>query len=113
MSGGRGSKVTGSGFEREVVNTLQRHGLAAERVPLSGSAGGSYVADLTCPVLGRDRRCECKRRGGGFKTLYRWLSDHFGLVVRDDRCEALVVLRLEDFARLLQVAEGRKFEEAA
>ena len=94
------SKRKGSGFEREVVNALRALGVAAERVPLSGAAGGSYCDDVTAPVLGEDKRFECKRRASGFKTLYGWLSPTYGLIVRDDHCPALVVLRLEDFARL-------------
>lgn len=99
MSGLR-SKRKGYEFERETVLALQAHGLAAERVPLSGSQGGTYVDDVTCPVQGEDKRFECKRRASGFKTLYGWLSSSYGLIVRDDKCPALVVLRLEDFARL-------------
>jgi hypothetical protein len=109
---GRSPRIKGNGFEREVVSCLQEYGLAAERVPLSGAAGGSYVADFTCPVLSRDRRFEAKRRASGFKSLYGWLGDNFGLVVRDDRKGALVILRLEDFARLVQAAENLKKAEA-
>lgn len=94
------SRNKGAGFEREVVRALQDLGLAAERVPLSGAAGGSYTGDLTCPVLGEDKKLEAKRRAAGFKTLYGWMADNYGLVIRDDRCPSLVVLRLEDFAKL-------------
>lgn len=94
------SRRKGAGFERECVNYLQSVGIAAERVPLSGAAGGSYVDDLTAPVRGEDRRFECKRRASGFKTLYGWLGESYGLIVRDDHCPPLVVLRLDDFARL-------------
>lgn len=94
------SKRKGYEFERETVNRLQELGLAAERVPLSGAAGGSYLGDLTCPVQGRDRVFECKRRANGFKFLTDSMGANFGLIVRDDRSPTLVVLRLEDFARM-------------
>lgn len=98
--GGRASKRKGYKFERETVNRLQELGLSAERVPLSGAQGGRYVGDLTCPVQGRDRVFECKRRAAGFKFITESMGPNFGLIVRDDRSPTLVVLRLEDFARL-------------
>ena len=97
---GMKSRRKGAGFERECVNYFQSQGIAAERVPLSGAAGGSYVDDLTAPVQGEDKRFECKRRAAGFKTLYGWMTGTYGLIVRDDHCPPLVVMRLEDFARL-------------
>ena len=39
---------------------LQDRGFAAERAPLSGAAGGSYLADLTIPLLAVDRVAEVK-----------------------------------------------------
>jgi hypothetical protein len=48
--GGRASRDKGNRLERAIVRLLQGHGLAAERVPLSGAAGGSYLGDLTVPV---------------------------------------------------------------
>jgi len=95
------SKRKGSAFEREIVKFLQDSGIAAaERVPLSGAAGGSHTGDIDCPVRGVDRKLECKRRARAFSTLYGWLGSNYALVVRDDRVEPLVVLRLKDFAEL-------------
>ena len=102
------SKRKGSGFEREVVQVFQEYGLAAEKVPLSGALGGKYTADVTVPLWGYDKRIECKRRRAGFKTIYGWLADNFALVMRDDKCPALAVVRLEDLARLIQIAERHK-----
>src|SRR5690242_11090162 len=94
------SKRKGSGFEREVVALLQAGGIAAERIPLSGAVGGSFTGDVVCPVRGTDRKLECKRRARAFGTLYRWMAGNFALVVRDDRTEPLVVMRLKDFTEL-------------
>jgi Holliday junction resolvase len=100
------SKRKGSGFELEVVKVLQGHGLAAEKVPLSGAVkGGSFDSDITCPVRNADWKIECKRRARAFGTLYGWLANNKALVVRDDRTEPLVVLRLEDFAKLAILPE--------
>lgn len=97
------SKRKGSGFELEVVRLLQEQGIAAEKVPLSGAVkGGSFEADINCPVRGVDRKLECKRRKLGFKTMYGWLNGVFGVVHRDDHCEPLVTMRLKDFAGLVK-----------
>jgi hypothetical protein len=59
MTGGRGARQKGNRLERALVRALQDHGFAAERVPLSGSAGGSYTSDLTVPLLAT---CASRRR---------------------------------------------------
>lgn len=101
------SKRKGDGFEREVVATLQEHGIAAEKIPLSGAVkGGSFEGDINCPVQGEDWKLECKRRRSGFKTLYGFLGENQAVVVRDDHCDALVVLRLDRFARLAAISRG-------
>lgn len=96
------SKRKGDGFEREVVDFLRQHGVPAERIPLSGAVkGGSFEGDITLPIHNTARKIECKRRRRAFSTLYGWLGENFGLVVRDDRTEPLVVIRLKDFAGLV------------
>ena len=95
MRGGKASRQKGDRAERAIVRYLQDCGFAAERVPLSGSAGGSYVGDLKVQVVGVDRVVEVKCRAGGFRELYRWLIDRDILIVRADRSEPLVVLPLK------------------
>lgn len=95
------SKIKGSGFEREVVAILQEHGIAAEKIPLSGAIkGGSFEGDIACPVRGIDRKLECKRRAQSFGTLYGFIGTNYAVVVRDNRTPPLVVMRLTDFAEL-------------
>jgi hypothetical protein len=48
------------------MKTRPLGGLGAERVPLSGSAGGSYLGDLTVTTLGRDLVVEAMSRAKGF-----------------------------------------------
>jgi Holliday junction resolvase len=95
------SKRKGSDFEREIVRFLQDNGIAAaERVPLSGAAGGSYTGDIDVPVRGVDRKLECKRRARAFGTLYKYMGNNFALVLRDNHTEPLVLMRLKDFVEL-------------
>jgi Holliday junction resolvase len=69
---GRRSRNKGARNERGLVRLLQAAGFAAERIPLSGSAGGRFVGDLSLPLLGVDRSVEVKGRANGFRKLYAW-----------------------------------------
>lgn len=105
---GKASKVKGARGERFFARQLQERGIAAERIPLSGQHGGMFSGDISVPVLGLNRRFECKLRGDGFKEIYKWLDDNFGLFLKADRKPPLVVLELSDFIDLLTAAEKRK-----
>jgi hypothetical protein len=104
--GGRKSRDRGNRAERAIVK-LKDHGFAAERVPLSGAAGGSYLGDVTIPILGVDRVAEVKRRADGFRELYRWLTDRDILIVKADRAEPLVIVRLAFAAEVAAKAGGQ------
>lgn len=108
MNGGRKSRDKGNRAERAIVQFLQDRGFAAERVPLSGAAGGSYLGDVTIPVLGIDRVAEVKVRSTGFAQLYAWLEARDLLIVRADRREPLVVLPLNLAAEIAAAADGNK-----
>ena len=105
--GGRSSRDKGNRAERAIVKYLLERGFAAERVPLSGSAGGSYLGDLTVPIIGVSRVVEVKCRAAGFRELYKWLVDRDILIVRADRSEPLVVLPLTLAAEIAAKAGGQ------
>ena len=46
------------------------------------------------PLMGRDLCLEVKARADGFRELYGWLVDRDVLIVKADRQEPLVVVRL-------------------
>ncbi len=106
--GGRRSRQKGDRAERALVRQLQDRGFAAERVPLSGSAGGKYAGDLSIPCIGRDLIAEVKVRGHGFLQLYAWLDGRDLLILRADRCEPLVVLPLRLALDIAEMAERGK-----
>jgi hypothetical protein len=108
--GGRRSRDKGNRAERAIVAFLQDSGFAAERVPLSGSAGGKYVGDVTIPLLGRDMCAEVKVRAHGFGQLYAWLDGREILIVRQDRREPLVILPLRLAAEIAGYAERNSQE---
>jgi len=103
--GGRGPRQKGDRTERALIKYLQAAGFASERVPLSGSAGGSYRGDLSIPLLGRDCCVEVKVRSAGFRQLYRWLTDRDILIVRSDRAEPLVIVPLHLAVQIAVAAE--------
>ena len=106
MSGGASPRRKDNRAERAIVKFLQDRGFAAERVPLSGAAGGSYVGDITIPLLGIVRCAEVKARAKGFRQLYDWLEGRDLLIVRADRSEPLVVIRVKLTAEIAAKAEG-------
>ena len=102
---GKASRDKGARVERQIVHLLQEKGLAGERVPLSGSAGGRFSGDVSVPVLGDDWLLEVKARANGFARLYDWLAGADALVIKADRKEPLVVLPLRRAADILAMAE--------
>jgi Holliday junction resolvase len=91
---GRRSRDKGARVERAIVRALQAEGFAAARVPLSGAAGGRFAGDVVVPVRGRDLVVEVKARAAGFRELYGWLDGRDVLMLKADRQEPLVVVRL-------------------
>jgi hypothetical protein len=101
---GRRSRSKGVRAERSIVNALRASGIAAVRVPLSGAVGGRFVGDIILPLMGRDLCVEVKARSDGFRELYSWLTNRDVLVVKADRQEPLVVLRLSLAAQIAKLA---------
>jgi Holliday junction resolvase len=101
---GRRSRDKGARVERAIVHALKAGGFAAERVPMSGAAGGRYSG----PLMGRDLCLEAKARADGFRELYGWLDQRDVLIVKADRQEALVVVRLSLAVEISQVANAKR-----
>ena len=104
--GGRRSRDKGARAERLLVRQLQDFGIAAQRIPLSGSVGGKFVGDVSLPLLGADRVCEVKCRADGFATLYAWLEGRDLLALKRDRDDFLIVLPFRIFRTLAIASEA-------
>jgi hypothetical protein len=76
------------------------------RVPLSGAVGGRFAGDIALPLMGRDLCVEVKARADGFRELYCWLKERDVLVVKADRQEPLVIVRLSLAAQFAKGEEG-------
>jgi hypothetical protein len=100
---GSGPRNKGARTERGIVNALRASGIAAVRVPLSDSVGGRFAGDVVLPLMGHDLRVEVKARATGFRELYSWLTDRDVLIVKADRQEPLVVLRLSLAAEIAKL----------
>ena len=87
---GRRSPDEGLRGERAIVRLLQAQGITAEKISGMCKPG----ADVSMPLLGTDRAIEVKCRATGFAQLYSWLDNRDILIVKADRQESLVVLRL-------------------
>lgn len=106
----RGKKAKRKGYqgENEVVKLLQKNGIEAERVPLSGALKSKkYSCDVVVNING-EKRIEVKRRKSGLTSIYNWLSEDENsnfLMVRQDNRDWLVCMTFDEFARLVK-AEG-------
>ena len=92
------SKEKGDRRERQIVKKLNEiKGVHAQRVPLSGAAGGKFASDIDITYdYGLDRmKAEVKARedGAGFKTIEKWLGTNDLLfLVQDNKKDPLVVM---------------------
>jgi hypothetical protein len=83
------------------VALFHSHALAAKKISRSGYAG----CDVSFPLLGVDRSVEVKCRANGFVELYRWLAPADFLVVKANHKKPLLVMRLDEAARLAALLE--------
>lgn len=100
---GKMQRRKGAVVERELVAKLKEAGIPAERVPLSGGAGGSFTGDI---IVASKWKAEVKARknGAGFKVLEDWLGSNDMLLLKRNHADPLVVLPWSLATALLLVA---------
>lgn len=106
--GGKRSRDKGMRGERSIVHLLNEHGFSAVKISSMYRPG----PDITFWISGRMLTCEVKVQAAGWTRLYRWLEgltvtgQQRGrpnlLVLKADRREPLVVMRLSEFAQLVK-----------
>jgi hypothetical protein len=91
---GKRSRDKGARRELQTVKLLEGLGLKAQRVPLSGAAGGQFTDDILCRLRTWLFRAEVKARANaeGWQTLKRWMGESDMLFLIEDRTKPLVVL---------------------
>jgi hypothetical protein len=87
---GRRSRDKGARIERAIATVLKANGFAAAKISRAYRPGHDIVLSLN----GRD----------GFRDMYRWLDQGDILIVKADRQEALVVLRMSLAAEIARAA---------
>lgn len=97
---GNSAKRKGDRIEREIVHLHQAMGVPAQRVPLSGAAGGRFSGDVWIGDLIAE--VKCRGNGEGFITLERWLGENDLLFLRRDRKTPLVVLPWKTYEELIK-----------
>lgn len=104
---GKFSRDKGARGERLIVDRMCAAGFEAQRVPLSGAALGQFAGDISVSVCRENWRGEVKLRASGFAQVYGWLGLHQFLIVKADRKDPLIVMRLSDAARIGAIAQGK------
>jgi hypothetical protein len=97
---GRRSRDKGARAERAIVRLLQEQGIRARKV----SAMYKRCEDLRVIVGDVDRSVEVKCRAVGFRQFYDWLKQRDVLIVKADRQEPLVILRMSLAAEIAKSA---------
>ena len=109
MTAGSAPRRKGDRIERELVHLHKALGVDAQRVPLSGAAGGRFSGDVDIYPFGQDEgalvsEVKARSNGAGFATIERWLGDNDLLFLRRDRADPMVVLPWKTYVRLLKAA---------
>ena len=113
---GRKHKQKGDRVERKVVQLHKNMGILAERIPLSGAAGGSFSGDLKLFIWGGEAAtAEVKGRktGSGWKTIRDWLANNDLLFLVEDFQEPLVVLPWTTYKELLKHSDDTAIKDIA
>ena len=100
-AGGSSSKRTGSRYEQELIRELAKKGIPAQRIPLSGAAGGHFGSDVMVfpsPIVSFAVEVKYRSSTSGFKKFLSAWSD---LDYQPLRMEPYLVLKLEDFPYML------------
>ena len=89
------SKVKGNTFEREIVRLFESYGIDCKRAWGSNGQSLGLHEEVDCLAQG-DLRIQAKRR----KNIAKWLKPSEvvdAVVVREDRGESYIIIRLEEF----------------
>ena len=92
------SRRKGARVELEVLHGLQDAGVSCEKL----SYAWKKTHDVRLTMLGRDAKLEVKCRANGFATIYKWLKPVELLILKRDRSEALVTMRMSTLIELIK-----------
>jgi hypothetical protein len=111
---GRGARLKGANFEREMANFLtEETGLAFLRGLLQVRGGGKEEADVYCKDLA-DMHFELKRQKScNIKAAMEQATDDAPtklrvVVTKDDRKDILVTMCMDDFLKIFKIYLANK-----
>ena len=102
MAGGRAPAQKGYRLENQTRLYLCEGGLDCKRVPLSGAGDEKGDLRLVVERLERLLRGECKSRAKLAEWIVNALGENDFVVLKQDRGETLVMVRLPLFRELCQ-----------
>ena len=102
------NKIRGNALEREIVNQSKEEGLSAQRAYASDGRSLGYSEVVDCVV--EDWTIQAKRR----KKIAQWLYPEYhgddvdAVVTRMDRKEALIIMPLEKWIKMMkEIKDGK------
>jgi Holliday junction resolvase len=106
------NKIRGNALEREIVNQSKEEGLSAKRAYASDGRSLGYSEVVDCVV--EDWTIQAKRR----KKIAQWLYPEYhgddvdAVVTRMDRKEALIIMPLEKWIKMMkEIKDGKSKSE--
>ena len=103
------AKQKGDRIEREIVELHKDLEIDAQRIPLSGAAGGHFVGDIKIGNIIAE--VKARSEGSGFKMLEKWLGDNHLLFLRQDRKNPLVVIPWDVYSKMICQLGNNWFKE--
>ncbi len=94
------SKLKGDNFERQCLHLAESMGLKGYRNRMS-SAPTEAGVHISWDICIAGRYFEAKKRRDGFKRFRTWMEGNDGVIIGSNNQPALIVLKLEDFLKLL------------
>lgn len=110
------NREKGNRVERKVVGLIRELGWHAQRVPLSGGAGGDFLGDIHARLPSTDTtkypheviECKSRKNMAGYGSVNAWLGENDYLVLDRPFTTPLVVMTWERFCGLQSILERAK-----
>ena len=101
------SKAKGNRFERELVRLAEEWALTAKRAYASNGQSLGKTDDVDLLIQGIPFQAKCRKRIG---DLYKPDDNNFGQIFKEDRGEIYVMLRFEDFLKIMNRLDSYTLE---
>ena len=101
------SKLVGNRWESKILRLFHEAGFAdAKKTYQPAQSAGLDPGDIH--VNGYKVEVKYRRTGTGYKTLRKWIEKKDHLVLCEPRLDPLVVLRFDDYVKLLGAEDEKR-----